>query len=188
MYIMTMKICTKCRTEKPLTPEYFYRRRVAKDGFNSWCKHCSQADYKKSVQTGARRKWQKMYRQTERGKAAVKRYTQSENRKRVAKRHARSEKGRATRKKYIQTESYKLAIRKTTIKRRAQHPDQYKAHTIVNNAVKLGRLAPISTCQCVNCTKQAEFYHHYLGYEPEHVLDVVPMCRKCDREAHKQIA
>ena len=33
-----MKVCTKCRSEKPL--EDFYNRKNARDGKTSWCKFC----------------------------------------------------------------------------------------------------------------------------------------------------
>ena len=37
----TLKICTRCRTEKPATLEYFQREERNKDGFYSWCRKCS---------------------------------------------------------------------------------------------------------------------------------------------------
>src|ERR1017187_2029237 len=36
----TLKICTRCRTEKPATLEYFQREERNKDGFYSWCRKC----------------------------------------------------------------------------------------------------------------------------------------------------
>lgn len=44
---MKTKICTKCKKEKPLTPEYFPRCSAAKDGFKSLCKECV-SDYWKN--------------------------------------------------------------------------------------------------------------------------------------------
>jgi hypothetical protein len=34
------KICSKCKEEKPLTTEYFTKKKISKDGFNFQCKIC----------------------------------------------------------------------------------------------------------------------------------------------------
>lgn len=36
-----MKICTKCKIKKD--PTAFYKRKLVKDGLNSWCKDCHRA-------------------------------------------------------------------------------------------------------------------------------------------------
>ncbi len=38
-----MKICTKCKTPKPATTEYFYRMTQSSDGFRPDCKECVSA-------------------------------------------------------------------------------------------------------------------------------------------------
>tara|TARA_R110000851_G_scaffold94658_1_gene205584 strand:+ start:3812 stop:4432 length:621 start_codon:yes stop_codon:yes gene_type:complete len=35
------KTCSKCGEEKPITAEFFYRRKISKDGFYGWCKVCT---------------------------------------------------------------------------------------------------------------------------------------------------
>ena len=52
-----MKICTKCNTPKPATPEYFTREKRSKDGLSWDCKEC-QSKYKKAYyyQNGGREK------------------------------------------------------------------------------------------------------------------------------------
>ena len=41
---ITMKICTKCKTELPKTTEYFGILRLSKDGLRSMCKKCRRED------------------------------------------------------------------------------------------------------------------------------------------------
>lgn len=40
-----MKICTKCKTEKPITKEYFHKNKNKKDGFMDICKTCKKEYY-----------------------------------------------------------------------------------------------------------------------------------------------
>lgn len=42
-----IKICSKCEESKPLSSEFFYHRKKAKDGFRARCKICVQEDNKK---------------------------------------------------------------------------------------------------------------------------------------------
>lgn len=37
------RICTKCNTAKPATPEYFYKGSTNVSGLGSWCKECMKA-------------------------------------------------------------------------------------------------------------------------------------------------
>lgn len=55
----------------------------------------------------------------------------------------------------------------------------------VRKAVLAGELPNIKTLVCADCGAPACDYHHYNGYEPEHLLDVVPLCRKCHRNRHR---
>ena len=58
-----------------------------------------------------------------------------------------------------------------------------KARTTVGNAIRDGRLAPASACECNDCREPAAVLHHH-SYEPEHLLDVVPLCRSCHGIRH----
>lgn len=59
-----------------------------------------------------------------------------------------------------------------------------EAAQAVNTAVwSYGSLPKASACQCAICGQAAHHYHHYLGYEPEHWLDVIPLCRPCHRRS-----
>jgi hypothetical protein len=41
-----MKQCTKCKRHLPTSPEFFYRRRISKDGFAYRCRECAKAESK----------------------------------------------------------------------------------------------------------------------------------------------
>ena len=45
------KMCTKCKTDKPLSVEYFPLHNKTKSGFDSWCKTC-RATYRSETRRG----------------------------------------------------------------------------------------------------------------------------------------
>lgn len=58
----------------------------------------------------------------------------------------------------------------------------------VYQAVKSGKLQPASNFSCSVCgEKQATMYHHPNGYDPEHRLDVVPVCNPCHYVVHQEM-
>lgn len=59
-----------------------------------------------------------------------------------------------------------------------------RAHAAVHAAVAGGLLKPAGSCECHDCGRPAAIHHHYLGYDPTHWLDVVPLCRRCHRFRH----
>ncbi len=152
------KRCCACKSIKPVAD--FSKNRSVKDGLCRCCKLCKKASDKFSYQKhkSARNAANKRYRKTERGKAANKRYDQSE-------------KGRATHLK---------AQRRYWDSR----PNYRKATSAVSHAIRDGKLPPANSLQCHYCPKQAEQYHHILGYEPKHALDVEPVCRSCHNKIH----
>lgn len=38
--IASQKYCSRCKKQKPRTPQYFVRNRAIKDGFQNYCKLC----------------------------------------------------------------------------------------------------------------------------------------------------
>jgi len=58
-------------------------------------------------------------------------------------------------------------------------PEVKAAHWTVSNAKRQGKLALPQTLACNDCGKPARCYDHYLGYSPEHRLDVQPVCYSC---------
>ncbi len=82
-------------------------------------------------------------------------------------------------KEYKKTEIGKVTIKKSVAKRRDDNPDWYRATNAVNNAVRDGNLAKVSSLTCKKCNRKAHDYHHHKGYSPKYWLDVIPLCRQC---------
>ena len=95
-------------------------------------------------------------------------YRETDNRKAVQRRYAQSPKGKAV---YQQDQR--------------RHPDRYAARHAINNTVRNGKRPPAKDLLCLYCLQPATCWHHHLGYEPEHYLDVVPVCRRCHVREHK---
>jgi len=98
-----------------------------------------------------------------------------------------NEMGKASTKRYSQTKKGKKARKKAIQRHYILYPERHKAKWTIGNAIQKGRLVPAKTLQCYYCGVQAEQWHHWHGYEPEHLLDVIPVCRKCHQEK-RQIA
>ena len=90
--------------------------------------------------------------------------------------------------KYQRTDKGKANHQARKKRFNARYPNKLKAVNAVNSAITAGRLTRPDTLFCYYCPVQAEQYHHYLGYEPEHWFDIVPVCIKCHRQIHKKIA
>lgn len=151
------KRCTVCKQIKPVSE--FYKNRTRKDNHRRDCKVCNCKRVKE-------------YRQTERGRES--------NRQGVA-RYLKTKKGKACYKRYRQTEKGKAVDKRFRIR----HPECRKAKDVVNHAVNAGKLPKIHSLLCVYCSKPAQQYHHWHSYEPEHWLDVIPVCRKCHNKLHR---
>lgn len=156
------KYCPDCKQNKPLSE--FNKSRTRKGGFQSYCKSCLKA-------------YQKTYQQSEKGKAicrkATTKYQQTFNYKVVSANYRQSLMGKA-------------AHRKADAKSKAIHPNNIKAKDAVNNAIRAGKLPRPNTWLCHYCTRPAQEYHHWHGYEPEHYLDVIPACRECHKKEHRR--
>lgn len=105
-----------------------------------------------------------------------------------SKKYRQSEISKIAKKRYDQSEKGKIIHKIAQKHFRIRHPERRKAMDAVKIAVRAGKLPHSDTLQCHYCGVQAEQYHHYLGYAPQHYLDVVPACRKCDRKDHLKIA
>ena len=70
-----------------------------------------------------------------------------------------------------------------TAARYAAHRDEYRerwrARGRVSYAVRVGNIPPARDLLCVDCGGQAAEYDHHLGYDPAHVLSVLPVCTVC---------
>ena len=158
------KTCTKCKQVKPLSE--FYKSPTGKDGHNTRCKKYYLEICKK-------------YQRTEKGKKI---------RKRANVKYNQSEKGRngnnVREKKYRYTDKYLAKIERRNHKYREKHP-LYRAMTLtVYRAVKKGILPHPTNRKCSQCGESAIEYHHHLGNERKHWLDVIPVCRLCHVHLH----
>lgn len=120
------------------------------------------------------RKYGEKYRNSIKGKATIKRYSQSKKGRNIQK---------IANKRYRQTKIYKARRKRYLIR----HPEYKKARNAVSNAIISRELSRPNIFHCP-CGKQAEQYHHHLGYAPEHRLDVIPVCIKCHYKYNKKIA
>jgi len=64
---------------------------------------------------------------------------------------------------------------------------QAKSRVKFSLAVKSGKLIKPNACQKCGKTNCRIEGHHYLGYEPEHALDVKWLCNYCHSVAHRII-
>ena len=102
-----------------------------------------------------------LYHQTEKAKAA--------NRKAVS--------------RYRKTKKGRISHLKSSLRYHIRHPEGRKARDAVRGAILVGKIPRINTKQCYYCNLQAKYYHHN-SYEPEHQLDVIPVCIECHIKIH----
>lgn len=155
------KHCPKCKKVKALAD--FYKNRTKPAGVQYWCKKCMDILHYKYIKTPH-------------GKA-------------VQDKHTHSVKFKATQMAYRQTATGKSNLTKSNAKYARNNPNKRKAKDAIHTQTRNGNMPLVTECQCTQCGKNAKQYHHYLGYEPEHWLDVIPLCRICHKALHsKQIA
>jgi hypothetical protein len=87
---------------------------------------------------------------------------------------------------WYKTEKGKKRMHIHNLKYKIDHPDRRKAHKEVNNAVRAGKLSRPSNYHCRYCWNPAQQYHHHLGYTPENWFNVIPVCRICHTNLHRQ--
>lgn len=147
--------CVAASAEQPVAN--FYKNPQLKDGYSSYCKACA-------IRMVGR------YQATERGRAV--------NRQAVAK-IERTDRGRAKHRRYRQSARGKETYRRYY----AAYPEKKAARLAVAGAIRAGLLPPVNTVACSVCgLRQSSEYHHHLGYEEMHWLDVVAVCKDCHRD------
>lgn len=65
-----------------------------------------------------------------------------------------------------------------------KYPLRYKAGLFLKGAIRRKEIPHARALICGVCGKQAGEYHHHNGYEPEHWLDVMPLCTTCHKRTH----
>ena len=98
--------------------------------------------------------------------------------------YCKSEKGKATHERYEQSEKGEANKKRCAKRYRLKFPYKNKANKAVQRAIKERQLPPPKSLKC-SCGEPAKEYHHHKGYEPEHWLDVVPVCIKCHKIAYR---
>jgi len=103
--------------------------------------------------------------------------------------YQKSDKGKQAQNRFSQSEKGKRSNLCRMKRYRKNNPDRKIAHSAVNNAIQAGQFPKASNyvCSCV-CGNKAYDYHHHLGYEPEHQLHVLPVCKNCHRKIHKVVS
>ena len=107
--------------------------------------------------------------------------------KEAQRKYQKTAKGKAAQRRYAKTENGKKVRQEAQKRFYLLHPERKNATTVVSNAIRDGILPHPDTLKCYYCPKQAEQYHHWHGYEPEHLLDVVPVCAECHHECRRKI-
>jgi len=155
--MLNLKRCSQCKQWKSLSE--FSRNKKESDGLRYSCKQCDREYNNKKYASS------ETHRTTLIEVAKVWR----KNNKHKANQHQRkwlhSSKGRA----FLDRNKQRLRAKK-----------------VVSDATRKGLLPKVSTIKCKKCSEYAQEYHHYNGYEPQHYLDVIPLCRKCHRIVHNR--
>lgn len=152
------KRCTKCGIVK--TTEDFYTHRTEKSGFQYHCKTCQTEYNREHSNPEYARQYYQDHREDQQNKHREQNII------------------------YRQTEEGKEKRRINSREYRKNHKDKIKARNVVGYAVDRGRIPPAASFICSSRNEeQATGYHHWRGYEPEHHMDVIPLCYKCHKAA-----
>lgn len=112
----------------------------------------------------------RIYDQSEKGKAATQRKRKTLAFKERLKKYWRSEKGRAMLKRS-----------------RDKDPDRLRAYWAVRRALKAGTLIRSGKCDKCGASGKTE-YHHFNGYSWEHRLTVAELCPTCHHSHHEHFS
>jgi len=164
--VVITKICHSktCRRSGQLLPVSEFNKQTASlDGYAPVCRECANKRLNKQRSSDPNNKektnaYASYFRKTTKGRI---------NDRQGKKKYRQSEKGRLN-----------------DARRRQRDKHKMKARYALNRAVDIGKLPPATECQCFVCGNPAKEYHHYLGYEPEHHLDVKPVCKMCHASIH----
>jgi hypothetical protein len=201
------KKCSKCGKEKPI--DEFPERKDSKDSHRSWCIQCDKerhslfyknnkkaisakhGEYYKNNKTAFSKK-HKEYRSLHRQEAAdyQREYLKTQRGKEVHKKGQLTFEAKHPGKfnEYVKKYRSKFPERIANYHKKYAEafPNKYIARVAVSSAVLSKKLPPIKTQKCSVCKKrQAQNYHHHLGYEKDHWLDVIPVCSKCHKAIEK---
>ena len=151
---MKTKICTVCKQKKLLSE--FHKRQDTDDGLRYKCKDCAN---RKRIQWFLK------------NREKVKEYNRSEVGRKSQMKYCRSEKGRENSKK------------KNKIRRR-RYPEKRNAQSLLQYAVKVGKIKrPV---KCSQCGKKCEPEGHHNDYNRP--LKVTWLCHQCHINIHVNLS
>lgn len=158
------KICTRCK--RSVTLGSYYRNKENKNGLHSYCIDCCR---EQNLKRYSKERWDEYYKNDKERRDKYQLEYYKKNKEKVSKRcHEYNQKHRAH-----QNEKH-LAWK-------AKHPDAVKAHSIVYEALKDGRLTKLQFCEC--CLREGYTESHHEDYS--FPLNVVWLCRSHHRRYHK---
>lgn len=150
-----MKTCFKCKEEKSI--DCFYKHPNMPDGHVNKCKECNKKDVTKN-----RKKNSEYYREYDKGRAMLPHRVEA-------------------RKAYIATDAGKESRKKSTTAYRDKNPNKYKAHTMIGNAIRDGKLFKEACCIC---NSKDNIHGHHDDYSKP--LNVRWLCSACHTKWHKE--
>ena len=186
------KVCTVCNQLKPITD--FPRKSSSKDGLDYRCKDCRKEYQRKRRATpeghvlmleAARRNQQSEHGQAYRAVYDARESTKARERA-SAYRRLHTPEGQASLAAHNASEQHKESMRRylASIWNDPDKRRKYAAVNKVNCTIRDGKMPPARDLPCAHCGSQAAQYHHHLGYEREHWLDVIPLCQDCHDAEH----
>lgn len=197
----SLKVCSRCREEKDATE--FWNNKNRKDGRYPYCKVCARADILSYYHKTKQDDWQKKSRIKQAIRVCIdcKEHKPTEQfdisitygwrssvcvpckRVRSHKDYIKNRDARMERKsEYKKSPQGKETEKRAHYAAMQREPEKYVARYKLRYAVSRGQ---ITKEPCQDCGKAKVEAHHHKGYEPEHWLDVMWLCRKHHRDIHK---
>lgn len=180
-----MKQCSRCKEWK--SESDFSKNKARPGGLSEYCRKCF-SDYKKEYrkQPSVKEKEAKYSKEhADREKNYL--YQRSDKYLNYIYHRRRTEEARQYYVDYMREHRKKPEVKAkiNEYKRRTFQRDKIKfsARYAVQKQVREGKMPPVKSLKCARCDRQAQGYHHYLGYEKEHWLDIEPLCARCHKEA-----
>lgn len=199
-----VKSCFRCKQEKDVSE--FNKNKATRDGYSVYCKACrssyaprrSKKEYarlfseglKQCQKCGTVKPFDDFYVMKDGAVPSIckdcsKAYAKTQEGKEIAKRYYQSPRRKAAVKEYTSRPDVKRRINDNHKWYAKDNPDKSSARRAVGDAIKSNKMPPAKYCKCVICNQQARDYHHYLGYDRCHRLDVIPVCRTCHPKLDK---
>ena len=72
--------------------------------------------------------------------------------------------------------------RKAGLKYLSKNEHKRYARRRVSWMIEKGEFKKANEHKCYECDEQAQDYHHWKGYDKEHQIDVIPLCKKCHKK------